>query len=78
MQGVRTIFERVLSDNSIFPPKPTFAEKFCFADDEQAHRLLENLVARNQRHISARTRSLFERLKPLLLERLVCCAVIRT
>src|SRR2546428_6604784 len=66
MQGVRSIFERVISTT---PAEATGPVLTMFKDEKSATRALTDLVkASASSHVAPRTRQVFRKLRPLLLD----------
>ncbi|MEO6053527.1 MAG: hypothetical protein ABIP97_05895 [Chthoniobacterales bacterium] len=73
MHTVRSIFERVLTENNRenLPRQNLENSMDFFADSVSAERMLKNLGSPDRsKHVSPRTRQLYERLQPLLLGQL--------
>lgn len=65
MRDVRAIFQRLISET----PAETTTDLALFGDEKRAAKALSDLVTRPGRfHVAARTRQVFRKLRPILLE----------
>ncbi len=70
MHGVRSIFERVISKTHAEPASPpTASDLEIFSDQKRAGKVLADLAqGQGSFHIAPRTRQIFRKLRPVLLE----------